>query len=96
MEGRADRQQDAALGALFAGDRDCPLDRGPVAADHHLTRRIVVGAGADLALGRRRRDLLGRRQIQPQQRRHGARPRPAPPAAWRGPGASAAAPHPAG
>ena len=49
MEGRADRQQDAALGARSPAIADRALDRCLGAADHHLPGRIVVGAGGRLA-----------------------------------------------
>src|SRR3546814_941681 len=47
------------------------LDRGAVAGDDHLPRRVVVGGGAYFALSRFLGDRFCRLVIKPEQRRHG-------------------------
>ena len=72
MEGRAHRQQHAALGALGLGHLDGALDGCLVAAHHDLPAAIVVGDGDDLAERRLLAGLLGRLELDAEQGRHRA------------------------
>ena len=61
----------ARLAPLRLGDLDRPLDRRPVARDHHLRRVVVVRRLADPALrGRLGRHRLDGGEVEPEQRRH--------------------------
>ena len=70
MEWRRYGQRHRALGAHVLGDLDGAVDRALVARDHDLRRIIVIGDGAHLALGCGVRDLLGKREVGAEQRRH--------------------------
>ena len=74
MEGRGDRQQHRALGALRLARCSARSTAALCAGNHDLAGRIIVGDLADLvavaASWRRRR----RRQIQAEERGHGAAP----------------------
>ncbi len=73
MEGRGDRQQHRPLGAARLGDFDRALDRELVARQHNLAAAIVIGGGADAGAFRLGRDRLHVAELEPDQRRHGAR-----------------------
>ena len=91
VEGRADLQQDAALGAPRLGRLDRALDGRLVAADHDLAGAVVVGDAHDLALRRLLARLLRRLELDARAARPWRPRRPARPAASTGRAASAAA-----
>ena len=66
MKWRAYWQFDAAPRAVVGRDHDRALDRRAVAADDDLARCVVVGRGADVALGRRIGDCLGGLDVETQ------------------------------
>ena len=73
MEGRAHRQEHALLGAEAGGDLHGPLDGALVPRNDDLPRRVHVGHAHHLALRSFRAGLLGRGQLEAEERRHGAR-----------------------
>ena len=72
VERRRDGQRDAALDAVLLDQRDRAIDRRLVAREHDLTRIVIVGDGADLALGRRLGQRLRLVDVGAEQRAHRA------------------------
>jgi hypothetical protein len=60
--GDAHRQLDGALGAELLGDRERGLHGCPLAADHHLARRVAIGDAED-PVGRGALDKLRQPRI---------------------------------